>query len=131
MGKAGLIEDWIKAIRAEVERRLLAGTPVTGYKLVKGRQGNRAWTDAEEAEKMLKVFKLKQDEMYNFTLINPTRAEELLAESNPRQWAKAQKLISRADGKPSVAPLSDKRAALEIKPVAEQFDDLSVADDIG
>lgn len=131
MGKAGLIEDWLKAIRAEVERRLLAGTPVTGYKLVEGRQGNRAWVSEEEAEKLLKVFKLKQDEMYNFKVISPTQAEKLLAESSPRRWAKAQEIISRADGKPSVAPLSDKRAALEIKPVAEQFDDLSVADDIG
>lgn len=131
MGKADLIEDWLKAIRAEVERRLLAGTPVTGYKLVEGRQGNRAWVSEEEAEKLLKVFKLKQDEMYNFKVISPTQAEKLLAESSPRRWAKAQEIISRADGKPSVAPLSDKRAALEIKPVAEQFDDLSVADDIG
>jgi len=131
MGKAGLIEDWIKAVRAEVERRLLAGTPVTGYKLVEGRQGNRAWTSEEEAEKLLKVFKLKQEEMYNYKVISPTQAEKLLAESSPRRWAKAQEIISRADGKPSVAPLSDKRAALEIKPVAEQFDDLSVADDLG
>lgn len=131
MSKAGLIEDWLKAIRAEVERRLLAGTPVTGYKLVQGRQGNRAWVSEDEAEKLLKVFKLKQDEMYNFKVISPTQAEKLLAESSPRRWAKAQEIISRADGKPSVAPLSDKRPALEIKPVAEQFDDLSVADDIG
>jgi hypothetical protein len=131
MGKADLIEDWLMAVRAEVERRLLAGTPVTGFKLVQGRQGNRAWVSEEEAEKLLKVFKLKQDEMYNFKVISPTQAEKLLAESSPRRWAKAQEIISRADGKPSVAPLSDKRAALEIKPVAEQFDDLSVADDIG
>ena len=69
--------------------------------------------------------------MYSFKVISPTQAEKLLAESSPRRWAKAQEIISRADGKPSVAPLSDKRPALEIKPVAEQFDDLSVADDIG
>lgn len=130
MAKADLIEDWLKAVRAEVERRLLAGGDVPGYKLVQGKQGNRAWRDAAEAEKLLKSFRLKEAEMYDFKIISPTSAEKVLAES-PKRWAKAQELITRSDGKPSVAPLKDKRPALEIKPVAEMFTDVSVADDLG
>lgn len=42
MESVGLIEDWCTAIRAEVERRLIAGEPVEGYKLVQGKRGNRA-----------------------------------------------------------------------------------------
>lgn len=130
MAKADLIEDWLKAIRAEVERRLLAGTQVPGYKLVQGKQGNRQWMNPANAEALLRSFRLKQEEMYEFKLISPTTAEKVLAES-PKRWAKAQELITRSEGKPSVAPLSDKRPAIEIKPVAEQFTDLSVADDLG
>ena len=130
MAKADLIEVWLKAVRAEVERRLLAGADVPGYKLVQGRQGNRAWSDPVAAEALLKSFRLKEAEMYEFKLISPTVAEKVLTES-PKRWAKASALISRADGKPSVAPLSDRRPALEVKPVAEDFADETVADDLG
>jgi hypothetical protein len=128
MAKADLIEDWLKAVRAEVERRLLAGRQVPGYKLVQGKQGNRAWRDPVAAEGLLKSFRLKQEEMYDFKLISPTTAEKVLAEKSPGRWAKAQALITRADGKPSVAPLSDKRPALEVKPVADEFADLDSTD---
>lgn len=117
------IEDWIKAVRAEVERRLLAGDSVQGFKLVQGRQGARAWSDEAEAEKMLKSFRLKLEEMYSFKLISPTAAEKTLKDS-PRRWAKVAPLISRADGKPSVAPESDKRPALVITPTADAFETL-------
>jgi len=130
MAKADLIEDWLKAIRAEVERRLLAGGSVPGYKVVQGKQGNRAWADTAKAEALLKSFRLKVEDMYDMKVISPTSAEKVLAES-PKRWAKAQELITRADGKLSVAPLSDKRPAVKVTPVAEDFTDLSVADDLG
>ena len=38
VSKADLIEDWLKAVRAEVERRLLAGAPVRGRGVVGDRQ---------------------------------------------------------------------------------------------
>lgn len=123
MDSIELIEGFCKGVRAEVERRLLAGTFSDGrYKLVEGRAGARAWSDAAEAEKLLKSFRLKQDEMYDFTLISPTTAEKVLAAASPKRWAKAQALIRRSDGKPSVAPAADKRAALVITPTVDDFD---------
>lgn len=122
MAKTKLIEEWISAVRAEVERRLLAGKSVPGYKLVQGKQGNRAWTSKAEAEEVLKGMRLKLEEMYDRTVISPTTAEKLLAKDSPRRWAKLQAYITRSEGQPSVAPVSDKRAALEIKPVADEFD---------
>lgn len=122
-----VIEDWCRAVRAEVERRLLAGADVPGFKLVQGRQGARAWSDAEEAEKLLKSFRLKNEEMYDFKLISPTAAEKVL-KASPKRWNKAQSLISRSDGKPSVAPVSDKRPALTIAPVIDAFDVVTAAE---
>jgi hypothetical protein len=125
MDAVDMIEGWCKGVRAEVERRLLAGTFSDGrYKLVEGRAGARAWADEAEAEKLLKSFRLKQDEMYDFTLISPTAAEKVLAATSPKRWAKAQALIRRSDGKPSVAPAADKRPALVRTPVADDFDAL-------
>lgn len=123
MSAVETIEHWLKAIRAEVERRLLAGDDVPGFKLVLGKAGNRAWKDAEEAEKQLKTMRLKVEEMYDLKLISPTSAEKLAKSKviGPRQWPKLQTLIGRADPKPSVAPATDKRDAYVPAPVADDF----------
>lgn len=130
MGKADLIEDWVKAVRAEVERRLLAGAPVPGYKLVAGKKGNRAWSKPADVEALLKSMRLKEAEMYDFKLISPTTAEKLAKAGTigPRQWPKVQELITQKDGAPHVAPASDSRPALDIKPVVEDFADVSAGD---
>lgn len=121
MSRVELVEQWCKGIRAEVERRLLAGTPVEGYKLVAGRKGNRAWADAAEAEHILKKsFRLRDDDMYTKVLISPVAAEKLLKDT-PKRWARVQDLITRGEGKPSVAPATDTRPALAIASVADEF----------
>lgn len=123
-----LIEGWCKSIRAKTESELIAGRNVPGYKLVQGRQGPRAWSDDVAAEALMKSFRLKNEEMYDFKLISPTKAETVLAEASPKRWVKAQALISRSNGKPSVAPESDKRPALVITPVADDFADVTGED---
>jgi hypothetical protein len=127
LSKVDLIEDWCKAVRAEVERRLLAGDNVPGYKLVQGKRGSRQWTDATAAEAMLKTFRLKQEEMYEFKLISPTTAEKLAkAETiGKRQWPKLQDLITQREGAPHVAPASDSRPALVVTPVVDDFADVT------
>ena len=126
-----MVEDWCKAIRAETERRLLAGEAVRGYKLVQGKMGNRKWSDAEEAEATLKAMKLKMDEMYDLSFISPTTAEKLMGAGTigPRQWKKVIPLITRSEGQPSVAPESDKRPALVVGGNSNDFDVVQAADD--
>lgn len=121
MAGVGLLEDFCKAVRAETERRLLAGTDVPGFKLVLGKAGARSWKDADEAEKQLKAMRLKVEEMYDLKVISPTSAEKLAKAIGPRQWTKLQPLIGRADPKPSVAPVTDKRDAYVPAPVADDF----------
>ena len=126
-----LIEDWCRANRAELHRRLLAGETSTLFKLVQGKQGNREWVSKDEAEKAMKAMRLKLDEMYKQTIISPTDAEKLLAKNNPRRWSALQKLITRSEGKPHVAPMSDKRPALVIQPVDNDFDDITINEEEG
>jgi hypothetical protein len=128
--RVDLIEDWCKAIRAEAERRLLAGAPVPGFKLVQGKKGNRQWTDAKVAEETLKTMRVKLEEMYDFKLISPTTAEKLAKAGTigPRQWPKLQGLITQNEGKPHVAPESDSRPALVVTPVADDFTDVTAED---
>lgn len=121
MSKVGLVEDWCKSIRGEIERRLFEGKRVEGYKLVEGKQGNRAWADADKAEEAMKSMRLKQDEMYDRKIISPTAAEKLLKKSFPGKWERLQGHITRAPGKPSVAPASDPRPEMAITATAEDF----------
>ena len=124
MSKVELVEQWCKAVRAETERRLLAGQPVTGYKLVAGRTGNRDWKDAAAVEDMMKkTFRMRDDQVYDQKLISPTKAEKVFKE-NPKRWANLQEQIVRGEGKPSVAPATDKRPEMAIKSIAEEFGDL-------
>ena len=125
MSKIEMIEQWCKAVRAETERRLLAGQPVTGYKLVEGRAGNRAWKDAKAVEEMMKkTFRMRDDQVYDLKLISPTKAEKVFKE-NPKRWANLQEQIVRSEGKPSVAPATDKRPEMVVKPVMDDFRDLT------
>lgn len=114
-----LIESWSKAVSIAVADKLHGGEQVPGFKLVQGRAGNRTWSNAEEAEQVLKGMRLKVEDMYDLKLISPTNAEKLQKAGviGPRQWSKVQDLIVRPDGKPTVAPESDKRPALEVNPL--------------
>lgn len=140
MGVTDLVELWSKAVRAEVERRLLAGQGVDGFKLVQGKKGPRKWTDPAAAEEMLKTFRLKVEDMYELKVISPTKAEKLAPAFDkdgkakppkegapapligPRQWPKLVALITQSPGSPSVAPAADPRPALEMKPPADDFE---------
>lgn len=124
LNQVDLIEDWCKAIRAEAESRMLAGGTVPGFKLVAGKRGPRQWADAAAAEAQLKTFRLKVEEMYDLKVISPTSAEKLAKAEKigKRQWPKLQALITQTDGKLHVAPESDSREAVTVKPVDEEFE---------
>lgn len=133
-----LVESWAKNLSAEVERRILAGRVVQGFKAVQGRKGARAWTDAEQAEAQLKAMRLKVEEMYDLKLISPTSAEKLTKATGddkpalgPRQWQKLQSLITQPEGKPTVVPVTDKRPALQITPPADDFEVVGAAEPVG
>jgi len=116
-----VVEDWIKAVRARIEFELLSGRLLPGLKVVAGKRGNRQWVSDEEAEAMLKKFRVKLDQMYSFKLLGPKPILEVMKD-RPRQLKHIEALIVQPAGKPHVALDSDKRPALEIKPVEDGFD---------
>lgn len=125
MERADLIESWISAIRAKVMANLKQGVAVPGFKLVQGKRGARAWSSPADAEALLKACRVKHDQMYDYKVISPTKAEALFKEKiiGPRQWPKVQALITQSEGNPSVAPVSDKRPALVLD-VTDDFETL-------
>lgn len=144
------IEDWCTAVRAEAERRLLAGQPVAGFGLELGRQGPRQWSDPNAAVKVLREqFRLTVEQAFNLKVKSPTQIEALapkvdkktgkpkpLKEGDtppvlgPRQWNKLQALITRSDPKPSVKPAAAIKVAYQ--PAAgDAFAAVPDAEDLG
>ena len=134
MDKVWVLEEMAKAVRAEVERRLLAGEPVSspqgGYKLGPGKKGNRKWIDEEAVIKLLKSFRLKQEEMFDFELKGIPHFEKLLKKDSPTRWNKLAKLYGQSEGKPSVMRMDDPRPAITKTAVLDSFDDLTGAEDL-
>ena len=109
MAKVALVEMRCKVIRDEAHRRLMEASPVTGFKLVLGRPGNRAWFKKEVVAKVFKDYRVKKDEAYDLELISPAVAEKRFKKEKPKLWEKLNECISRADGKPTVVPATDER----------------------
>lgn len=111
------IKGFLDDVSEVIEERVTRGDNFGGrFKMVMGREGNRAWIDEEAADKFLKNQKLKEDERYDFKLKSPTKAEELLKDklnSTTRTKNLFDALITRAAAKPVVALADDKRPAID------------------
>jgi hypothetical protein len=116
-----LIEGWIKAVRGAVETDLLAGQPVPGYKLVRGKMGSRKWVDVGAALKTLKRVLGAKDAVEPETPISPTTVEKFVkaGKITERQWKAICENVTQSEGGISVAPESDKREAYVPQAVTE------------
>jgi hypothetical protein len=119
-----LIEDFGKAVRAEVERRLFAGQDVPGFYIGVGRKGNRAWKDDEAAIKELtKSGRLKMADALQRKPISPTTAEKAFKD-RPKVWSKIAAHIHQPEGKPSVCKEGDSNPRYEVVSPPEAFANL-------
>lgn len=131
LGKAGktadLCEIYMRGVRSKIESTLLAGDPVTGFKLVQGRKGNRQWKDEDLVESMMKKkWRMKRDDMYKSTLISPSAAEKTLGKTHPTRWKDLTELVKQSEGSISVAPTDDPRPAIVREERAAGFADESL-----
>ena len=103
-----LMRQHIADIEKAMYTHLMAGKPMDGLKLVEGRPGNRAWSDAAAVEKLAEeCFAVLHKEV----LLSPTEAEKAIAKEAPELWADLEKLVTRKPGQPSIASADDKRTA--------------------
>ena len=126
MDACGLVEIWLHAVRAKVESELLAGHPVQGvdgfYKLVRGRKGNRKWDDADAVKGIMETYKLKSEEMFDYSLISASTAEKRFAKKRPHVWEGLHPHITQSEGSLSVADAKDPRPAVSQEAPAAGFE---------
>lgn len=120
--RVDLIKAWLKTIETAALEKLTQGQSVGTLKLVKGRAGARKWAKEDQVEEILTSL-LSGDVIYKKKLISPTDTEKLMksGDLSKEEWQTLQDLIIKPDGKPTVAPGSDKRKA--INPV-DIFEDI-------
>lgn len=128
-----LIENFFKGIEDELERRLEAGNPVPGFKMVEGRS-SRNWSADETrmADTLELMFDLTPDDVFERSMISPAKLEGVLKKKGYKAKQIAEfmpTLVVKAPGKPVMAPASDKRPALS-QLADEAFDDLDAEDDL-
>lgn len=127
MSSIDLIEDWCRSIRAKVEKELLFGKSVTGFKLVEGRKGNRTWQDEKKIIDLVKQFGIEDSKVFKSSLITPAAMEKIV---DKEQWIFLQELVTQNAGKPSVAPQTDKRPQWTPPLTMEAFENLDTKEDV-
>jgi len=126
-----LIEDWCRAVRAELNALVSAGTKVIGpdglpYRLVEGKEGSRAWSDTTQAESAL-LGQLGPDKAYapQKIITAPQAAKLLDKKATKAIWADVfEPLIKKPPGKPVLALGSDPRPPFTGAADANDFDEL-------
>lgn len=101
-----LVVSWFDAVEALVFERLNAGEAFPGFKLVQGRS-NRDWMNPDEAE--IQLTRLIGEDAYEKKLLSVAKAEKILGKKKASEIAS---LIVKPEGKPTLAPESDKRPAI-------------------
>ena len=120
--KASDIKAWLSDLEKLVMSKLFEGEPVEGWKLVEGRS-NRKYTDETKVAEAMKAAGYDEARLYERSLIGITAMEKAFGKKAVGEVLKD--LIYKPQGKPTLAPATDKRA--EFKPeelVLDAFDDV-------
>lgn len=105
---ADIAEAWIKDIKAYARGQALRGQEWPGYKLVRGRKGNRAWADADKVIDQLSRAGMEPEQYMNYSLKSPGDLEKAIGA--PAFKALVSQFITQADGALNLVPDTDKRA---------------------
>lgn len=119
--KAADIKAWLKDLENLVMGKLFEGESVEGWKLVEGRS-NRKYTDELAVAEAMKAAGYDESLLYERSLLGITAMEKAFGKKAVGEVLKD--LIYKPQGKPTLAPVADKRA--EFKPeelVLDAFDD--------
>lgn len=119
------IKQWVEDAQEYALGFLKGGGKIEGFKLVLGRQGNRYWTDPDKAAKLLlESTHLREKEVWEKSVVSPGGAEKLLGKK--ALTLDLLNLVARAEGKPTIAPVADKRPELGGVNAALEFENLGV-----
>lgn len=104
---ADIAEAWIKDVRAYARNQALQGHTWPGFKLVRGRKGNRQWTNEEAVMEQLTRAGLSEDQYLNRKLRTPGEIEKEMGKQ--AYDAIVKRYVTQPDGALTLVPEDDKR----------------------
>lgn len=108
-----IVTNWIKQVKAFAQNHMEGGGNIPGHKLVH-KMTRRKWKDEDVAADFLeKQFGTAFTGMYSKTLLSVTQMEKLLTANGLSKEACLQGLWEKPQGGLTMAPDSDRRAAVE------------------
>lgn len=124
-----LIEEAIKGVRDEAQRRLMAGQEIPGFYIGVGRAGHRKWENEEVAKlELTKSGRLKVAEATVAKVKSPTQIEKIAKDK--RWWAKVAPLIVQPPGGPTLCREGDGNPRYKFASDVEEFANLDAPDTI-
>lgn len=118
---ADVAESWIRDVRAYARNQALRGQQWAGFKLVRGRKGNRAWKDEEAVREQLIRAGYTEEQYAVHKLRPPGEIEKELGKQ--AFSALVAKYVTQADGALNLVPESDKR--IEFAAADADFSDMA------
>jgi hypothetical protein len=119
--KADDIKTWLADLEKLVFTTIIDGKTVDGWKVVEGKS-NRALTDTDRAVKALVKAGIDEDKLYEKSLLSLAKIEKAFGKKKVDTIL--EKLIIKPEGKPTLAPFSDKREAIQPdKAILAAFDE--------
>ena len=117
--RVALLRSYCDEIELQLRTALLNGKLVPGYKLITGREGNRAWGDPITVMGHLDSWSVKtKDYLSEPTLLSPAQLEKKLGKKS-KEWLDVEPLIVRAPANPAIAKAGDPGT---LYPVASNVD---------
>ena len=104
---ADIAEAWIKDVRAYARNQAIQGHVWPGYKLVRGRKGNRQWSDEDAVMEQLTRAGLSEEQYLNRKLRTPGEIEKEMGKQ--AFDAIAKRFVTQPDGALNLVPEDDKR----------------------
>ncbi|MGM0776951.1 MAG: DUF2800 domain-containing protein [Bacillota bacterium] len=114
------VESWIKALKEYALAECLKGNQIAGWKAVEGR-GTRAYADIDAAFDHLKDKGLDEAVLYERVPLTVPKLEKQLGKKEFRELLEEAGHVVKSAGKPTLAPITDKRQAVGSPDAASDF----------
>ena len=106
-----MVTLWLKKVKEQAMTTLMNGEELPGYKLVEGKLGNRKWKDEQTVYCTLKNMGYAERDITETKVLSPSQMDKAIGKKKVAELLEG--LIERAPGAPTIAPITDKRPALD------------------
>ncbi|MBT2696379.1 DUF2800 domain-containing protein [Bacillus sp. ISL-40] len=117
LARAENIEAWVKALKEYALAEVLKGKEIPGWKAVEGR-GSRSYVDQDVAFAHLKENGIDEAILFERVPLTVSKIEKVLVKKEFKSLLEEPGHVKKSTGKPTLAPIGDKRKAVVLAPDA-------------